>query len=249
MTAAISSELLKLRTTRSFYWLIGSVLALVLVVTIPLCAFADFGGDGPLEALLWIFGQFVQALALLLGALLVTSEFRHGTITPSLLVVPSRTRLMGAKLISAIVIGAALGFVSGGLIVAIVSGFGSARDFDTSGDKLQMIVGATLASGLYGALGVGVGALVRNQVGAIVGSMLYLFVGETIITVVLSLIDSLDDIMPRYSLGAVSNALSLVNPGDEDVLGQVAGGLLLALYAGIFVVAGFVMMQRRDVTA
>ena len=41
----------------------------------------------------------MQAFTLLLGILAVTSEFRHGTITPSLLVVPNRTTLMLAKLV------------------------------------------------------------------------------------------------------------------------------------------------------
>jgi len=55
--------------------------------------------------------------------------------------------------------------------------------------------------------------------------------------------------MPRYSLGAVSNGLSAVNINDENLLGQVAAGGLLALYALIFIVAGFLLTQRRDVTA
>ena len=48
---------------------------------------------------------------------------------------------------------------------------------------------------------------------------------------------------------AVSNALSGVNPSDANQLGQVPAGLLLALYAAIFIVAGAILMRRRDVTA
>ena len=71
-----------------------------------------------------------------------------------------------------------------------------------------------------------------------VGSLVYIFVLEPLIGAVFTLSDTLDGIMPRYSLGAVSNALSHVNPNDENLLGQVPGGLLLALYAAIFLAPG-----------
>ena len=139
--------------------------------------------------------------------------------------------------------------MANGLIVAIVSFFASTRDFSVTGDKLGMVIGGMVATGLYAALGVGIGALVRNQVGAIVGALVYIFVLEPIIGALFSLSDALDGIMPRYSLGAVSNGLSAVNINDENLLGQVAAGGLLALYALIFIVAGFLLTQRRDVTA
>src|SRR4051794_7251899 len=250
MTRVIASELFKMRSTRTFYALIGTSLALVLLPTIPVSAFANFGqGSDGLEVLLFFLGGLVQTFALLLGALAVTTEFRHGTITPSLLVVPDRRRLMLAKLAAAVLTGLVLGFVANGLIIGIVSVFESARDFSVTGDKLGMLVGGTLTTALYAALGVGIGALVRNQVGAIVGSLVYIFVLEPLIGAVFSLSDALDGIMPRYSLGAVSNALSHVNPNDENLLGQVPGGLLLALYAAIFLTLGFLATQRRDITA
>jgi ABC-2 type transport system permease protein len=253
MTRAISSELFKLRTTRTFYAFVGTTLGIVLLVTVPVSAFVDFnGGDGPLEVLLYLLGGLVvQVFALLLGILAVTTEFRHGTITPTLLVVPNRIQLTAAKLIAGVIIGCALGLVSTTLIVGIVLLFGGLRDFDTSGDKLAMLVGGMLTPGLFAALGVGLGALVRNQVGAIVGSLLYLFVVEPVIGAVFALSDALDDIMDRYSLGALSNALSGVNPDDsnDQLLGQLPGGLLLTGYVAIFLIAGMLLMQRRDITA
>ena len=249
MTRALAAELFKLRTTRSFFWLTGSLLAIAFVVAIPVCAFPDYRVEGPQEALLYVFGTFAQALSLLLGTLAVTTEFRHGTITPTLLVVPNRLKLLGAKLTAALLVGAALGLVVSAMIIAIVAGIGSARDFDTSGDKLGLLAGATLSSALFALLGIGVGALVRNQIGAIVGSLLYIFVGEGVISILFSFFDALDDIMARYSLGAVSNALAGVNPFDADQLDQVPAGALLTLYAAIFLVAGTLLMRRRDVTA
>ena len=50
-----------------------------------------------------------------------------------------------------------------------------------------MIVGGTIATALYAALGVGVGAIVRNQVGAVVGTLVYLFVLENLLQIIKAL--------------------------------------------------------------
>jgi ABC-2 type transport system permease protein len=249
MTRLIAAEFLKLRTTRTFYAFLLTCAGLVLVPTILICAFANFDED-PIEPLLFFIGSLIQTFALLIGILAATTEFRHGTITPSLLVVPNRIRLMTSKLIAAVLTGLAIGLVSTLLIVVIVALFGSVRDFPT--DEIgrgQLIIGGTLVCGLYAALGVGLGALVRNQVGAIVGALVYLFVLEPLAGGLLSLSDALDDIMPKYSLGAVSSWLAGVSPDSEVLLGQVAAGLLLALYAGLFVAGGMFLLRKRDITA
>ena len=250
MLRLTNAEFLKLRTTRTFYAFLIACAALVLVPTILICALADLSNDDPIEPLLYFIGSLIQTFSLLIGILAATTEFRHGTITPSLLVVPNRIRLMTSKLIAATLTGLAIGLISTLLIIAIVAVFGSARDFPT--DELGrggLIVGGTLVCGLYAALGVGLGALVRNQVGAIVGALVYVFVLEPLASGLLSLSDSLDDIMPKYSLGAVSNWLVGVSPEDEVLLEQLPAGLLLTLYAAIFIAAGMFMMRRRDITA
>jgi ABC-2 type transport system permease protein len=249
MTRLIAAEFLKLRTTRTFYAFLLACAALVLVPTILICALANFDED-PIEPLLFFIGSLIQTFSLLIGILAATTEFRHGTITPSLLVVPNRIRLMTSKLIAATLTGLAIGLVSTVLIVAIVAVFGSARDFPTDEiGRSGLIIGGTLVCGLYAALGVGLGALVRNQVGAIVGALVYMFVLEPLASGLLSLSDSLGDIMPKYSLGAVSSWLAGVSPDSDVLLEQFPAGLLLALYAAIFIAAGLYMLRRRDITA
>jgi ABC-2 type transport system permease protein len=247
----IASEFDKMRTTRTFFAFIIAALLLALLPTILVGALVNFGpdDDGPLEVLLFFIGGLVQVFALILGILAATTEFRHGTITPTLLIVPNRIQLMLAKLIAAMLVGFGLGLVVTGLIVLITVALGSARDFDTSGDKFALILGGSLACALFAALGVGLGALVRNQVGAIVGSLVYLLVLEPLIGALMTLSDALEDIMPKYSLGAVGNWLAGVSPDTEVLLGQVSAGLLLALYAAIFLAAGIFLVRRRDVTA
>ena len=250
MTRLVSAEIFKLRTTRTFYGIVGGALGLVLLIVILVSALVTFAPDDqPVEDMMGVAG-LVQAFALVLGILSITSEFRHGTITPSLLVVPDRIKLTLAKLIAATLTGLAIGLVSTVLIVVIVAVFGSVRDFPT--DEIgrgSLIIGGTLVCGLYAALGVGLGALVRNQVGAIVGALVYMFVLEPLASGLLSLSDSLDGFMPKYSLGAVSSWLAGVSPDTEVLLEQFPAGLLLTLYAAIFIAAGLYMLRRRDVTA
>jgi ABC-2 type transport system permease protein len=250
VSALVASEVFKLRTTRTFYGVVGGALFLVLAIVILAAATATWQpGDTPLRDLLGISG-FAQVFALVLGILAVTSEFRHGTVTPSLLVVPDRVRLTLAKLGASLGTGLALGLVSTGLAAAIGAAILGARGIDTglTGSQLtKMIVGGTVATALYAALGVGVGALVRNQVGAIVGTLVYLFVLENL----LQIVKPLRDPLAKYGFGGVG--LGLTGTGDATAdhppLGQVSAGLVLAGYCAIFLVAGIAMMKRRDITA
>jgi len=201
--------------------------------------------DHPLTDIM-MFAAFLQPFVLVLGILAITSEFRHGTITPSLLVTPDRVRLVLAKLGATVLTGLGLGLITTVLVYLIVKGIGGLRDLDTSGDAGKIIIGTTVGTGIWGALGLGVGSILRNQVGAIVGSLVYLFVLENL----LQIIPGLDDIIAKYGFGGLSNGLFSADPdSSSDVLGQVPAGLLLAGYAAVLVIAGILVVQRRDVTA
>jgi ABC-2 type transport system permease protein len=250
MTRLVSAELFKLRTTRTFYGVVGGALALVVGIVILAAATGTWHqGDKPLRDLIGIAG-FAQVFALVLGILAVTAEFRHGTITPSLLVVPNRVRLTLAKLGASLGTGLVLGLVATGLAAAIAAAIFNARGIDTgvTGSQVtNMIVGGTIATALYAALGVGVGAIVRNQVGAVVGTLVYLFVLENL----LQIVKGLRDPLAKYGFGGVGQGLTGTGDtgADHPPLGQVSAGLVLAGYCAIFLLAGIAMMKRRDITA
>jgi ABC-2 type transport system permease protein len=237
MIRLVDSELFKLRTTRTFFGLTGGAIGLVLVITLLGTLLDD---STPQLSDIMQISYFAQLLAVVIGVLCVTSEFRHGTITPSLLVAPRRTQLMLAKLIATIITTLALGLIVTLLITAIVAVTGGETD-----DALKLIVGGTLLTALYAALGVGVGALIRNQVGAIIGTIIYLLLLENLI----GLIPGVKKVIPEYGITGSATALSLTDPGNSDLLGQVPGGLVLVGYVAVFMIAGLVMMNRRDVTA
>jgi ABC-2 type transport system permease protein len=113
-----------------------------------------------------------------------------------------------------------------------------------SGDTLELIVGNAVASALFAAIGVGLGALIRNQVGAIIGALGWVFLVEPLLTI----IPGFDEVINKwFPSGAANQAAGTAEL--DDMLGQVSASLLLAAYAAAFVAAGIVLMRRRDVSA
>jgi ABC-2 type transport system permease protein len=247
MTRLLGAELFKLRTTRTFYGLTGGCLALVLLIVVLASLLGKPGPNEPVMRNLMGLAGLAQAFALVLGVLAITTEFRHGTITPTLLLVPRRVRLMVAKLGATALCGLALGLLTTGLVALIVAGVTSARDIDdnaTTSQVLHMVVGGTIATGLFAVIGLGLGAIVRNQVGAIIGALVYMLIVEPLA----NLIPTFGDWVAKYGLGGTSGALSQTSGGD-NVLSQVPGGLLLAAYAAVLLAIGMVLINRRDVSA
>jgi ABC-2 type transport system permease protein len=93
------------------------------------------------------------------------------------------------------------------------------------------------AAALWAALGVGIGALVRNQVGALVGLCTWMLLVESISS----------GFVPgaaRHMPGGTGLALA----GNEHKLSAAVAALLLILYAAAAAAAGTIATIRRDVT-
>ncbi len=250
MSRALSSELLKLRTTRTFFALMLSAVLLVGVISALASSLADFDMNGvqPGEDLVGII-FFGPLFALVLGVLAVSTEFRHGTITPTLLAVPGRARVIGAKVVAHLLAGFLLGLLVVVLNLALVELVFSIRGIESGtsmGEALRWTAGVSVTAGLLAALGVGVGAVVRNQVGALVGALAWIFIVEPLLTI----IPGVDDILEKYGVGPLMDGLNgFEDNTGTDILAQVPAGLLLAGYVALFALAGAVLLRRRDVTA
>jgi ABC-2 type transport system permease protein len=247
MSRLISSELLKLRTTRTALALIASIVGLVLLI--GLIATLTVPAEEAVTVDLLGIAGFAQVFSLILGILAVTTEFRHGTITPTLIVAPDRVRLVLAKLVAHVLAGLVLGVLAVGLCTTIVLVGLSSRGIDTglaSGDVATVVIGLILATALWAALGVGLGALLRNQVGAIVGALGWVLLVENLLTI----IPTFGDWVQKYGVNGVTNALSNIESDvTGDVLSQGAGGALLLAYTAAFLIAGTLAMRRRDITS
>lgn len=248
MKRLLSSELLKLRTTRTSYALMGGAVALIVIMSVLGAALGTFQSTGtPGRSLLSIAG-LAPLFALVIGVIGVSTEFRHGTITPSLLVEPVRTRLMAAKLTAQLIVGLALGMlcyaVCAGIVSVILSGRGIPTAMSTS-DWIGAVIGGAVGTMLYAALGLGVGALLRNQVGAIVVVLAWVFVIENLLGIIPG---GFGDGIKKYGLSGVGSSLART-ASHATKIGQLPAGLLLLAYALVLVIAGTMVVRQRDVSS
>ena len=244
MTAVLRSELLKLRTTRTIGGITIGLLGLVLLLTL-------LGGlvqkeadllDRKNQFGLLATGSLAVAFAAIVGVMAVTNEFRHGTIRPTLLAAPKRTQLVVAKVVASALVGLVLGAVSIGLSFTlgrlILHWRGIPFLLDRN-DVALVLAGGVGASALWAAFGAGVGAAARNQVGAIVGLLVWLLVAENII---FGLLPSYG----RYLPGQAANALTQIDTRHQ--LAVLPGTLLFLAYVLAVGAAGAFVTERRDVS-
>lgn len=248
MSRLVKSELLKQRTTRTsrllLLWMTGLILLVVLLHVLSLSTEHLSTADGQLKVVGW--GTSIAALfASLLGAMSITAEIRHGTIRPTFLATPRRERVIAAKLIAGALTGVAVGLLAEGLTAAIEAAGLGARGIQiqlTAGDYLQLLAGGAAAGALFAAVGLGVGAIVRQQVGAVVGLCVWLLLIETTL---IGNIPSAGKYAPGAAAGAIAGAVQ--TQSDSKLLAPALGVLLLAVYAALATGAGALLTTRRDV--
>jgi ABC-2 type transport system permease protein len=242
--AQLGSELLKQRSTSTNLGLLSAMLGLVLIAVV-LHVFSisvEELGDSSNQLMILGRGEFLGALfAALLGAMSITAEIRHGTIRPTFLVNPWRGRVIAAKVGASTLIGAGFGLVASALGAAAGTALLGARGVDMQldgGDYALLIAGGTAASALWAAIGVGIGALVRNQVPTLIGISAWLLFVEGLFG------EGVMDV-GRYAPGLLGMAVSGQEP--DTLLAPGLSLLLLALYTAAAAAAGLVATNRRDV--
>jgi ABC-2 type transport system permease protein len=248
VTDLVRSELLKIRTTRGWYVYLGLIVLLVGIgVSGDVGTAEDFvRGTAEYQRALVEGAGFALLFALILAITVVTTEFRHGTITPTLLLAPRREHVVVAKAIAAVIV--SVGFallalltllVVGSIWLAAVGADNRLADPDVLGAAAKLL----LAAPIWALVGIGVGVLVQSQVAALVGALIWIFIAETIIVALLELIDAggLSDYLPFQALDAADGT----NPDLLPYWTAVAVSLGWALVLGL---AGTERLRRRDIT-
>jgi hypothetical protein len=251
MIRLIHAELFGLRTTRTTWGLLLGAFAPTGLVLFPTLHRAGVGGTpslGTPHSLETILAapRFALYFSVLLGTLAVAGEYRHKTITSTFLATPKRVRVVLAKLTAYGMAGLAFGAAVTGATLLIALGWHAARGvpFDLVGYEVgRVVVGHLLVDALFAMIGVGVGALVRNQAAAMVGVIVWLQIVE------LSLLTGIVPRLFQWTLTGAALALAGVAPPSRTlgVLPAAQGGLLLVAYALMLALGAARFTVRRDV--
>ena len=244
MLALVRAEIAKLATTKTFVGLVvgaAAVAALGAFSTISSTQPEALGRPVHEQSFFMLASINLALFAVVLGIRAFTDEFRYGTIVPTLLVTPVRGRVLVAKLVTFAGAGAALSAVAQAAMLALAAPLMAAKGAGVTleGTDLAAMAGLVTASALWAAIGVAVGAIVRHQVAATVGALVWVLVVENLGAALLA--DG-----GRYLPGQAAHGLAMASEAGM-MLAPAAAALVLAAYTVALSVAAKVRMSHADV--
>lgn len=271
MIGALRYELVRLRTIRSTYWLVGSAITFQLVMSIVLAwaiSTSDSfgGGNAPFEVIATIGASsgfaplFIAYIIGLFGVFSAGHEYRHGMIRATLTAIPNRTHVLAAKILTTAAVSAAAALTC--IVIAIASVVAFGLDMPTAGGLLDMALGTTLFTVMFALSGLAFSLITRNQTAAVALLLLVPTVPESIIrAIVIAIKGASDDpgedggfiqllkFLPYDAGGKLYTRASL-----DDLLqflgytpfGPVGGGIVMAVFVGALLALSVVLFRRRD---
>jgi ABC-type transport system involved in multi-copper enzyme maturation permease subunit len=273
----IRSEFLKIRTTNLWWlFLLGALGLLLLAFTVN--AFQlDFVLDPPenagldaqteaqfavlrtpaaMTSFLVTSGQYFGLMfVLLIGIITVTNEFHHQTATTTFLASPHRTSVILAKTVAAGVFGVILWAITTAINIPATLWYLNFQDAQSAlGDAaVQRAIALNLVAYILWALiGVGIGVLIRSQIGATVTAMVLYTVGTIAVAIIVQIFinqfgwdwaDNLQWAFPSIASGLMVNGVDIPNQPHYWV-----GGLILLAWALVTGLIGTLITRTRDIS-
>jgi hypothetical protein len=198
--------------------------------------------------------SFGYVFPLLIGALSVASEFRHQTITPTLLAEPRRSVVVGAKLVTGTGTGLVFGVVAtAGAVAAaatVLVALGEQTFLDQASTWGTLALSA-LALALWAFIGVGLGAVLPHQVAVVVVVLAFTQFVEPLLRLGLAFTSwgaGLAKFLPGAAGEAVSGGSFYSETGAMDLLDPWQGVLVMLAYGLVFAAVGRYTTFRRDIT-
>jgi ABC-2 type transport system permease protein len=276
MGTAIKSEFRKILTTKMWWGLLIPSVVVAFLANLGFAAVQkdatqdlDAGIKVPIALLSLAFSfGFTTIFAAIFGAMAISGEFRHRTIGVTYLTGQSRGAVLTAKLVAYGIMGLVYGIAT--LIFATfgaLAGDGSAALPSGGAWLLVSLVGIVITA-LLTMLGVGLGGLISNQTVVVVVLLAYTLIGEAILSPLFQAMKIPDvahylpvasgrDTLLSFSFDRFIDVVSL-SPSDEQHLKDFAGtvglpqwwasGLTFVGYAVIFILAGWAVSRRRDIS-
>ena len=243
MTGQFRAEVLKIRSTRTTAGLVLGMVGLILLFSLLtglLTKAPNLVTTEDQQGLLGV-GAFAGVFSALAGIMLVTSEYRYGTIKPTFLFTPRRSRVVLAKVAAGVLAGLVFGIVGTALGLGVGYACLAGRGIDYALDDRQtalLLLGTVAGTALWGGIGVGLGAMLRSQVAAIIGLLAWGFVAENLL---FAFLPGIGRFGPTHAEDA------LIGATTEHLLLATPGGLVLVAWAAALSLLGITLVARRDV--
>lgn len=251
MGRALGAEWVKLRTVRSTTWTLLSLFLLGAGLTIIICAAsADWlasaeADESPGSFLTWGM-MFAQIPALVLGVVIVTSEYARGLIGITVAAVPRRGLVIAAKAL--LLLGVLFTI---GVLTAVVGYFGGNWFLDREGVGMALgdegVVRALVGCGLYAAVlglfGAGLGLLLRSTAGAVtVGIAMVFVVGNLVLLLPGAVGEWLTKLMP----GNAGSSIAMVESFNPELLDPWTGFAVFCAETALLLGVATIRFIRRD---
>lgn len=253
MKALLDAELLKMRSTRATALLVLATLVLaVLTVATSVPGVMEENSsislDDPDLLAMMVGNGFgaPQVLMTLLGVLAFTQEFRYGTVTSTYLGEPRRMRVLVAKGLSLALASVVITILT--LAVTLTLSIALIRSQDgnvtVAAQFWQTVAAGFVVMAAYGVAGVAIGALIPNQIAAVVGVLIWMLAIEQMAIPLLPEVG-------RWMPFAAASSLMQLGPSygffDDQLLPVPLGGLVLVGYTAAAVVLALGITPKRDV--
>jgi ABC-2 type transport system permease protein len=249
--ATLRAEWIKFWTVRSTFWSTALLVVLGAGLTTLVCALAakdlasGAAGESPGSFITWGL-MIAQITAVVLGALIVTSEYGTGMIRATLTATPRRGAVLAAKVL---LLGSTLFVV--GTVTAFAGYFGGNWFLDRQGVGLALgddgVLRSMFGSGLYaaglGLLAAATGLLLRSTAAVIsvvlgtvfvVGNMAFLLPGTW------------GEWVAKLLPGNAGSPIATPVPFNPQLMDPWPGFAVFAAEVVVLLVAGWLTLARRD---
>ncbi len=234
ISGTLAAQLLKTSRTRGVVMLLLAVAASAAIATAApgLLAGRKDATHTTIEAAITLG----TAIAYLLGVSISAGDRQHGMTRTLLLIQPRRVRYLGSCLAAAAIAGCLAGVLTAATAVL-------ARQLTASApsavDSALTITGGAAAGAGYAVLGLALGVLIPNQIGAASTGLLYTLVAEPLIS------------QQSYEVylklpGGAREALVRHTSASHHIPAQPVGLITLGVWAALFTVAAVLVYVRRD---
>ncbi len=257
----LRGEWTKLLSLRSTWWVLAATVVLITGISLAVAfsleaVAADLaaapGAPAPASGAEVVSGGFQMGMLTIavLGALIITGEYSTGMIRSTLAAVPTRVPVLVAKAVvltavtvAVATVGIALAYVVTMPMLAdldLVPALDDGRTWQVFGGTVYFLVAAALFA-------LGVGTLLRSSAAAITVALTVLLLLPGVLSFIgLDWVEAIVDYLPLPASGAFlgGGSDSLSSAGQELTATTVV--LVIAAYAIVPLIAGAVVLRRRD---